>query len=102
VGQLFSDLNPNVWAQRISEMIQKLTLDCPTTYQIKVQGYLEEHWSDWFDGMTIDPQVDREGTSVTILTGTVIDQAALHGLLHKLYDLAMPLLSLSCIELIEV
>lgn len=79
-------------------MRQKLTLDCPATYQIEVQGYLDEHRSDWFDGMAIMPQVGTEGTSVTRLTGTVIDQAALHGLLRKLYDLGLPLLSVNRIE----
>ena len=82
-------------------MKQELTLDRPAIYQIEVQGYLKEHWSDWFDGMDIVPQISDEGIRVTRLTGTVIDQAALHGLLRKLYDLGMPLLSVSCIELKE-
>jgi len=73
---------------------QKLTLDCPATYQIEVQGYLDERRSDWFDGMVIAPQVGAEGTSITRLTGAVVDQAALHGLLRKLYDLGLPLLSI--------
>lgn len=74
----------------------QLTLDTPAVYQIEVQGYLEEHWSDWFDGMDIVPRVDAEGISVTMLTGPVIDQAALHGLMLKLYDLGMPLLLVEC------
>jgi len=81
-----------------TEMRQILTLDCPVNYQIEVQGYLEKHWSDWFDGMKIVPEVDTHGVSVTRLTGTIIDQAALHGLLLKLYDLGMPLLSVNCGE----
>ena len=76
----------------------KLTQDCPATYQIEVQGYLEEHWSDWFDGMAIVAQVGAEGTHVSRLTGTVVDQAALQGMLRKLYDLGLPLLSVNCIE----
>lgn len=79
-------------------MRRKLTLDSPTTYQIEVKGYLEEHWSDWFDGMTVVPQINQLDTSVTKLTGNVIDQAALHGILRKLYDLGMPLLSVNCID----
>ena len=79
-------------------MNHKLTLDCPATYQIVVQGYLEEHWSDWLDSMTIEANVDPQGTSSTKLTGTVIDQAALHGILRKLYDLGMPLLLVKTIE----
>ena len=78
-------------------MKQELTLDRPVIYQIEVQGYLEEHWSDWFDGMEIRPQVSQEGLRVTKLTGKVVDQAALHGLLLKLYDLGMPLLSVNCV-----
>ena len=77
---------------------QKLSLDSSATYQIEVQGYLEEHWSDWFNGMDIQPQVDQIDIRVTRLTGTVIDQAALHGLLLKLYDLGMPLISVNCID----
>jgi hypothetical protein len=77
---------------------QKLTLDCPATYQIEVQGYLDEGRSDWFEGMAIVPQVGAEGTSITRLTGTVVDQAVLHGLLRKLYDLGLPLLSVDCIQ----
>lgn len=77
---------------------RKLTLDCPATYQIEIQGYLADHWSEWFDGMCIKPQVYSQEVSITKLTGTVLDQAALHGVLRKLYDLGMPLLSVSCIE----
>ncbi|MHC4446052.1 MAG: hypothetical protein ACYTA5_25950 [Planctomycetota bacterium] len=57
---------------------QKLTLDRPATYQIKVPGHLDESWSDWFEGMTFTHQSD--GT--TTLYGLVIDQAALHGILN--------------------
>ena len=81
---------------------QVLTLDCPTTYQIEVQGYLDENRSEWLDGMAIVPQVDQAGTSITTLTGLVIDQAALHGLLRKLYVLGLPLLSLQRIETKEL
>lgn len=73
--------------------------DCPAIYQMTVHGYLDERRVDWFDGMTIEPQVDAEGMSVTRLTGEVVDQAALHGLLRKLYDLGLPLLSIKRIEL---
>ena len=79
-------------------MKQVLTLDRQAVYQIEVQGYLAEHWSEWFDGMDILPQVDDEGMRATQLTGKVTDQAALHGILRKLYDLGMPLLSVNCIH----
>ena len=73
--------------------------DSPVIYQFIVQGYLDESRSDWFDGMDIEPQVDEEGRSVTKLTGKVVDQAALHGLLRKLYDLGLSLLSIKRNEL---
>jgi len=58
-------------------------------YHIRVQGNLDEKWSDWFDGFTITPQANDE----TLLSGTVADQCALHGLLAKIRDLGLPLLS---------
>lgn len=58
-------------------------------YRIKVKGTLDRKWSDWFDGFTITPQANDE----TLLTGPVADQAALHGLLAKIRDLGLPLLS---------
>jgi hypothetical protein len=58
-------------------------------YCIRVKGSLDRKWSDWFDGFTICPQANDE----TLLTGTVADQAALHGLLAKIRDLGLPLLS---------
>ncbi|MDY6877469.1 MAG: hypothetical protein SWK90_14890 [Chloroflexota bacterium] len=75
---------------------QKLCLDSPAIYEIEVQGYLDERRSDWFDGVTFEPQVSAEGTTTTRLTGVVVDQSALHGLLRKLYDLGLPLLSVTC------
>ena len=58
-------------------------------YEIRVKGELDPRWSDWFDGFTIAPVAEGE----TLLTGTVADQAALHGVLHKIRDLGLPLLS---------
>jgi hypothetical protein len=77
----------------------KLTLDRPTTYQIRVPGELDESWSDWVAGMTIAVESEGEGEDppVTILTGTV-DQAALHGVLRRLYSLGLPLISVNPIE----
>lgn len=62
----------------------------PRIYQIRVKGVLDEKWSDWFDGLTVIPQDDE-----TLLTGPVRDQAALHGLLARIRDLGLPLLSVS-------
>ena len=58
-------------------------------YQIKIKGHLGSQWTDWFDGLTITLEEDGN----TLLTGLVVDQAALHGLLKKVRDLGMPLLS---------
>ena len=58
-------------------------------YEIRVKGQLDLRWSDWFDGFSISPVGDGE----TLLIGTVADQAALHGVLHKIRDLGLPLLS---------
>jgi hypothetical protein len=75
---------------------QKLTLDRPASYQIKVPGHLDESWSDWAWGMTVALESDCDGLPVTILTGAV-DQAALQGLLRRLYSLGLPLISVICI-----
>ena len=63
-------------------------------YQIKVKGHLEHQWTDWFGGLTITLE---EGGD-TLLTGPVVDQAALHGLLKKVRDLGMPLLSVNRVK----
>ena len=75
----------------------ELTLARPATYQIRVPGQLGEKWSDWFDRMTITTDLDDDGLPVTTLTGTV-DQAALQGVLRRLYSLGLPLISVNCIE----
>ena len=63
-------------------------------YQIAVEGLLDTHWSEWFEGWTVTPQED--GT--TILTSLLVDQAALHGVLTKIRDLNLSLLSVQNIE----
>ena len=77
---------------------QKLTLDRPATYQIKVPGELSESWSDWAGGMTVTVESEGEGPPVTTLTGSVADQAALQGLLRRLYALGLPLISVHCVD----
>jgi len=64
-------------------------LDQPMVYQIRIKGHLGPQWTDWFGGMTITLEDNGE----TLLTGPVVDQAALHGLLRKVRDLGMPLIS---------
>jgi hypothetical protein len=63
-------------------------------YEIRLKGHLGNEWTDWFAGLTITLEDDGE----TILSGPVADQAALHGLLRKVRDLGMPLLSVMCVE----
>ena len=63
-------------------------------YQIVVKGHLESEWSDWFDGLTITLIDNGE----TILSGPIVDQSALHGVLIKIRDLGLPLMSLTRIE----
>jgi len=67
-----------------------------TDYRIKLKGRLDPKWSDWFDQM----EISTEGNE-TILTGSVVDQAALHGLLIRIRDLNLPLLSVERIEPIQ-
>jgi hypothetical protein len=65
----------------------------PLVYQIRIGGHLSQEWTDWFEGLTIT--LEEEGD--TLLTGPVIDQAALHGLLKKVRDLGLPLVSVNLI-----
>jgi len=62
--------------------------------EIRVKGRIDEHWSDWFEDLTIEHTEEDE----TVLTGDVVDQAALYGLLAKLRDLGLPLISVDSVE----
>jgi hypothetical protein len=64
-------------------------MDQPVIYQICVQGHLDESWSDWLGGLKISSQTEDE----TRLTGPIMDQAALHGILDRLYAMNLPLIS---------
>lgn len=82
-------------------MVENLQLetnpDQSMVYQIRVRSHLNSDWTDWFDGLTITLEENGD----TLLTGTVIDQPALHGLLKKVRDLGMTLVSVNpypCIE----
>jgi hypothetical protein len=66
----------------------------PMVYQIRIKGHLGRQWTDWFGSVTIT----LEDNGNTLLTGPVVDQAALHGLLRRVRDLGMPLLSVNCVK----
>ena len=63
----------------------------PRIYRIRLEGHLDRQWTEWFDGLTITLEENGD----TLLTGPVIDQSALHGLLRKVLDLGIPLLSIN-------
>jgi len=68
--------------------------DQPKVFQIKIQGHLSQQWKDWFEGLTITLEEDGN----TLLSGRVVDQSALHGILKKIRNLGMPLLSVNSVD----
>jgi hypothetical protein len=74
-------------------MIDKPNTKAPY-YEIRLKGHLEARWADWFDGMAITLAEDGS----TLLSGTLADQAALHGILKKVRDVGLTLLSVNCVE----
>ena len=66
----------------------------PMIYQIRIKGHLDRKWADWFSGLSITSQASGE----TLLTGPVLDQAALHGLLRKVRDVGLPLVAVIQVE----
>jgi len=84
----------------MKDVKRELTLDRPVKYQVTVPGHLDESWREWDGRMTVAVKYDDDGTPVTTLTGSV-DQAALHGLLRRLYSLGLPLISVNCLGLTD-
>jgi len=80
-----------------NELEPKPTPGQPMVYQIRLQGHLGSEWTDWFGGLIITLEEDGN----TLLTGPVIDQAALHGLLKKVRDLGLPLVSVIQVQFYE-
>ena len=67
-------------------------------YEIKVKGHLDEEWSSWFEGLAIATGCSEDGTPITTFTGPIADQAALHGVLARIRDINMPLISVTPIQ----
>ena len=79
----------------MSETLASMEDHCgPQLYEIRLKGHLDDRWAEWFEGLTIT----LEDNGDTLLAGPVIDQAALHGLLKKVRDLGMPLVSVSSLK----
>jgi hypothetical protein len=74
-------------------MSKHLKLSQPVRYQIRVKGVLDSRWTAWFEGLAVTTEEDE-----TIITGSVSDQSALHGLLSKIRDLGLPLVSINRID----
>ena len=66
----------------------------PGRYEIRLKGHLDSRWSAWFDGLSLS----NENDGTTVISGPVVDQAALHGLLQKVRDLGLPLVSVTQVQ----
>jgi len=78
-------------AGTVKRYLTKTDPSQPMSYQIRLEGHLDDQWAGWFGGMTITLEENGD----TLLTGPVVDQAALFGLLKKIRDLGLPLVSLN-------
>jgi hypothetical protein len=76
---------------------REISPDQPMVYQIRLKGQLSARWADWFGGMAVTLTEDGD----TLLTGPVADQAALHGLLRKVRDIGIPLISVNELQISE-
>jgi hypothetical protein len=80
-------------------MARTSNIQQPHWYEIRVQGWIGERWTKWLNGMTISSEGAGDSSPVTILTGPIVDQAALRSLLAKLWDLNLTLVSLARMEM---
>jgi hypothetical protein len=70
----------------------------PALYRISILGSLDMHWSDYCGGMTIEHESDPKRSTMTVLTGRLVDQSALLGVLNSLHDIGYPIISVECVE----
>ena len=84
--------------QDLYTMRGELKIDQPATYRIRVAGYLDENWTTRLGGLRISADTRDDDKLITTLSGALIDQAALFGVLKALYDMRLPLLSVECLE----
>ena len=80
-----------------NELESKPAPSQPVVYQIRIKGHLGDEWTNWFGGLSISLEANGD----TLLTGPVVDQAVLHGLLKKVRDLGMPLVSVNRVQINE-
>ncbi len=64
-------------------------------YEIKAKGHLDQQWCSWFEGLKMSTEFAEDGTPITVFSGSIVDQAALHGVLGKIRDINMPLISVN-------
>lgn len=88
------EMSLSPWNKRMpNERSPERDADQPMVYQIRIKGHLSPRWAVWFEGLTITIEEDGD----TLIAGPVVDQAALHGMLKKVRDLGMPLLSVNSV-----
>jgi hypothetical protein len=87
-------MSPSQWNRIVlNKRSREVDAGQPSDYQIRIKGHLSRQWTEWFEGLTITLEENGD----TLLTGPVVDQAALHGLLKKVRDLGMPLISVNSV-----
>ena len=85
--------------ETVSKYKGNLAVDKSAVYCIRVAGYLDKNWSNRLGGLEISATSQRGMPAVTTLSGSILDQAALFGVLKALYDMRMPLISVECLEI---